>query len=377
MISIIAGLATLVCVLIIMYCINQWYQQASKPKTSKPRATPSHNLDEFTQAMGLKYGQHNLTRNVTQAFTLLQKIIDKQPQNHRALFELADCYAKGIGVTQCLRLAIDYYKKCYLAGGLRDNQEDAFKHYQALIDQMISKLEAQANRNDHESMYALGYFYLHQHLQNESEGNKIAALKWMQKASKHGHLDATIELAICHYNGYGTPRDYIKAKNAFQMTYETGQRDHIAGYYIIALIRCSETERASEILAIEQDKNPVHPKIIRLVEDVKNYNLAFLLMPRKAKTPTGSRVTSPILKTRELATDELNNIKGHQSPIPKTDRFTLTDIENNDGVYNRLFNEPNNLTQTSFHPLSEDDKEEDDDNDDIMAELERLGQSLS
>jgi len=196
----------------------------------------------------------------------------------------------------------------------------------------------------------------------------------MQKASKHGHLDATIELAICHYNGYGTSRDYIKAKNAFQMTYETGQRDHIAGYYIIALIRCSETERASEILAIEQSKNPVHPKIVGLVEDLKNYNLAFLLMPRKAQTPTGTRVTSPILpeNPRELATDELNNIKGHQSPIPKADRFTLTAIDDNDEVHIHLFNEPNNPTQTSY-PISEDGEEDDDD---IIAELERLGQSL-
>lgn len=169
---------------------------------------------------------------------------------------LGHFYMKGIGVTQNLGKALEYFRKsgndaginyclglCYELGenGMEQDYVKAVDCYVKGGDYGGEKLNG-----SEESMTLL--------LKAAGQGSEIAflrlgnkyyedenyeeAIPWLQKAAERGNAEAIKNLGVCYYFGYGVKVDRHKAVDCFRSAAEKG--DETAKYFLGAVYYSGE-----------------------------------------------------------------------------------------------------------------------------------------
>ena len=257
-----------------------------KPRRRQQQPLPNH-LSPIQKAIGFKYGRFGLPRDVRSAFELLLNLAPAKnatstQAGNESIYELADCYERGIGTKACITMAIHWYKQCYLGGLL--TQTDRLNRYNNLIERLVAVMQTKAHDGDIESMYALGFYYRHQHLQTESSINQNHAFYWFSRAAEKKHTQATIELAHCYYNGIGTDKDFSEAEINYRMiVYEFGLIEHTPAL-IGSLIHEYRREDAQEVINIEKEKDSPSQEILDMEKEL--IALHFLSNPGKHESVT-------------------------------------------------------------------------------------------
>ena len=263
------------------FCLSlllaHWFISRSNPTLTKKRrqkhATRRNNLRPLETAIGYKYGTNGLTRDVQRAFNCFLDIINKPeiPENelYEAVYELADCYENGIGVPSNINHAIHWYKVCHINGYL--NQEDRRERYNALIVRLIATMQTSAHNGDANSMYALGYYYRHQHLETDQAPNPERAFNWFHQAAELKHRAAIAELANCYYHGVGTKTDYLASelllRELIDQNGTTSHRMSLVG----CLIHQGKRDEAQAIFNAEREKNNPDTEFMKFEEELRQF----------------------------------------------------------------------------------------------------------
>ena len=251
------------------FLLSSWSSSSHviKPKR-RLQPFPSH-LSPIEKAIGYKYGRFGLPRDVKNAFKLLSELAclhhgSNSQEINESMYELADCYERGIGTKTCITSAIHCYKQCYLNGLL--SQRDRLRRYNSLIERLVGVMQTKASHGDTESMYALGFYYRHQHLQSESSANQKYAFDWFSSAAEQNHRQATIELANCYYNGIGTDKDFKVAEKYYRtVVYEFGLVKHTPAL-IGCLVHQYRREEVLDIIKSEKEKASPSKDILDMEE---------------------------------------------------------------------------------------------------------------
>ena len=152
-----------------------------------------------------------VTQNYTQAVALLLK--SAQQGYAYAQTELAACYAKGLGVQTDIAEAADWYRKAALQGdalaefglgnlyfhgrGVAEDKAEALKWWRQAAEQNVAVAQD-----------ALGQYYFQTASQGPAFASKyIAAVNWLNRAAEQGYVGSMNNLAYLYENGYGVAQD--------------------------------------------------------------------------------------------------------------------------------------------------------------------------
>lgn len=151
-----------------------------------------------------------------------------------ALTVLGRCYEKGIGVKRDLVKAAGYYVRAIRLNSLRAPE---LLWNMAEHDELFSALKSRASLNDPDARYAwacitaLGFDAARGYQQ--ARLTEAQALQQLERAASAGHVQATIELGLCHLSGRWVKQDEARARQLFEKAATMGSRE--AGVRLAAL----------------------------------------------------------------------------------------------------------------------------------------------
>ena len=188
-----------------------------------------------------------------------------------AIYELARCYARGIGVKRSRSKAFELYCKAADLG----HAESAYQAAMASFFNRGTKrdmalefkyLSIAADKGHTEALYRLGnaHYFGFGTPQDFPE-----ALKYFHRAAKKGSLDAITQIGYCYYRGFGVKKNLVEAVKWYEKAadkkyigacmqlarlYFTGEgvkQDHQKSFDYYMLIEKSKKEIEKRIIASE------------------------------------------------------------------------------------------------------------------------------
>lgn len=150
----------------------------------------------------------------------------------KAMFALAECYAKGEGVAQNEAEAVEWYRKAarkshvesmvklgeaYEYGrGVPKDEIEALKWFTDAADSGDGSVTSFSAKNKLGEMYSSGV--------GVPNKDKQKAFSLFQESNKGGCVDATYNLAMCYYNGEGVDKWVSNAASFFEKAAKEGHR---------------------------------------------------------------------------------------------------------------------------------------------------------
>ena len=267
--------------------------------SGKPKATTYYQMEgkgqgsaeeTFIRAMKYMTGEGSFPQNSNMAAKLLKEAAEKGHAN--AQFNLAVCYAKGIGVNMDHGQTLIWLEKAAENGhpqakefleeldrdggleppaDLKEVTEAAEKgdaeaqcilamfHYMGQgvprdLDKMIYWLEKSAGQGFAKAQFRLGCAY------NDGTGvpqDEKKAAELFAKSAEQGYADGQYSLGLCYEKGEGVPKDEEQAVKWYTLAGEQGVAE--AQYNLAAYYHGKDEEKEIHWLAKAADQGEIDP----------------------------------------------------------------------------------------------------------------------